>query len=178
MATRNDQLIVFFDENNCVGFKKRNSLTDELHEKWYGVYREGVFVLNLVELAYLLSTSRVVVKNGDKDISTLQELVSQYNKCFDTSFWPMLSVFKDLRERGRRVRVLGPMKFLVKDKSGDLRLVYILEEKYSVSVNRLVELIEEARRNNLKATLAIVSLQGELTYYESNLVDLWVEKNE
>jgi tRNA-intron endonuclease len=86
----------------------------------------------------------------------------------------MLSVYKDLRDRGRRVRILEPMKFLVKDKSGHLRLVLILEEKNPVNINMLEQLVEEARRNNMLATLAIVSLQGELTYYEVTQADLRV----
>jgi hypothetical protein len=52
--------------------------------------------------------------------------------------------------------------------------VFILEEKSPINIDILEKLVEEARRNNMLATLAIVSLQGELTYYEVTQADLRV----
>jgi tRNA-intron endonuclease len=178
MPSGEERLDFVFDPSSCRAVATKSPLTDELYERWYGKYHGDTLVLDLVEVAYLLSTGRIIVKDGDREVKTLQELVSIHGACFDASFWPMLSVFKDLRERGRRVRVLAPMRFLVRDKTGELRLVYVLEEKYPVKISNLVELINEAKRNNLKATFAIVSLQGELTYYDSIPADIRVERVE
>lgn len=178
MSGRSALIELLFDHLTCSGVVKNPILIDELSQRWYGRREGDKLVLNLVETAYLLSTGKAMVRVGDRVVETLQDLVSIHGRCFDDKFWPMLSVFKDLRERGRRVRVIEPMKFLVKDKSGELRLVFILEEKYLVSTERLVEIVSEARRHNLKATFAIVSLQGELTYYNSIPVDIKVERDE
>ncbi|MEM0002249.1 MAG: endonuclease [Desulfurococcaceae archaeon] len=168
-------LVVYFDESNCKGYAYRSSLTDELVERWFGKYYDNKLVLDLVEVAYLLSQEKVVVRTDRESINSVEELVKRYGKCFDKFFWPMLSVFKDLRDRGRRVRVVETLKFLVKDKTGDLRVVYVLEEKMSLNINSLQNIVNEAVRNNLKATLAIVSLQGELTYYDITSADLMAD---
>lgn len=171
-------MIARFDEEACSGYLIRSSMVDELAEKWYGKYHGNKLLLSLVEIAYLLSQGKLLVKLGDKEIVTVEELVKERTNCFDKYFWPMLSVYKDLRDRGRRVRVLEPMKFLVKDKTGELRLVYVLEEKYSVDIDSLRKIAEDARRNDLEATIAIVSLHGELTYYDLVTADLRVDRDD
>lgn len=170
-------LAISFDPNSCTGLVNERQYVDELSSRWYGRLHGSALVLDLVEVAYLLSSGRARVLDlmSGKEIEDLNELVSKYSKCFEEFFWPMLTVFKDLRDRGRKIRIVEPMKFLVKDKSGELRLVYILEERSPISVDRVLEVVDEARRNNLKATIAVVSLQGELTYYEVSQVDLRVE---
>ena len=164
---------IIFDNNSCRGYVE-GDLSRELVERWFGKYEDNRLVLDLVEIAYLLLTERALVVTSNNKFDKLSDLVHAHGECFKSFFWPMLTVFKDLRERGRRVRVLEPLKFLVKDKSGRLRLVLILEEKSPVSIETIARFVEESRRNNLLATLAIVSLQGELTYYEVIQADLRV----
>lgn len=174
--TKYEHIPVKFDSNTCKGYIDEPSLADELANKWFGKYYQNKLVLDLVEVAYLLSTGKIVVDDGlGRRIHDLNTLVSEHASCFEKFFWPMLTVLKDLRERGRKVRVIEPMKFLVKDKSGELRLIYILEEKSPIQVNYITEIISKALRNNLKATLAIVSLHGELTYYELSQAELRVD---
>ena len=159
-------ILVEFNGMECKGSVMRNPLVDELTEKWFGKRYGDRVVFDLVEVAYLLSQGKIVVSTMNIQVNTLDELVRLHEKCFEKSFWPMLSVFKDLRDRGRRIRVIEPAVFLVKDKGNELRLIYVLEEKNPIKIKKLLEIASEARRNNLKVTLAIVSLQGELTYYE------------
>jgi len=162
---------IIFDSKSCRGYAEESTAV-ELAERWFGKYEGSRLLLDLVEIAYLLLSGHTKVIVENKTVSKLDDLVSTHSECFKSFFWPMLSVFKDLRDRGRRVKILEPMKFLVKDKTGRLRLVFILEEKNPVSINILEQLVEDARRNNMLATLAIVSLQGELTYYEVTKADL------
>jgi len=175
-ASRAPQKIVLdFDPRSCKGFLEKSPLADELAEKWFGKYFENRLELDLVEVAYLLLQGRAHIRYSNSFISDLDNLVSTYPQCFEKFFWPMLTVYKDLRDRGRRVKVIEAMKFLVRDKSGDLRLIQVLEEKTPLQTSRVFDLIDEARRNNLKVTLAIVSLHGELTYYELVQADLRAE---
>lgn len=170
------RVAIEFDVSSCKGYVSKSALTDELAERWIGKYHRENLILELVEIAYLLSHGKTETRIEDKVVESMEDLVREASSCFDKSFWPMLSVYKDLRDRGRRVRVLGPMKFLVKDKTGDLRLIYVLEEKYEIPIDTLSEIVNEARRNDLSATLAIVSLHGELTYYDLIPADLRVDK--
>ncbi|MEM2171056.1 MAG: endonuclease [Desulfurococcaceae archaeon] len=168
---------IHFDSESCKGYLNRSPRADELAERWFGVYHNDRLVLNLVEVAYLLSTSKALVRLDDgSEVREVEELIKKRGSCFDKYFWPMLAVFKDLRERGRRTRVLDQCKFLVKDKTGDLRLIYVLEEKLNIDMQTLHNIVDEARRNNLKVTLAIVSLQGELTYYDIVPADIRVDR--
>ncbi|MEM4061656.1 MAG: endonuclease [Desulfurococcaceae archaeon] len=174
-SLEHEAVFIHFDPGTCKGYLYKSSIADELANRWFGKYYQDKLVLELVEVAYLLSTGKVVTGANGKRIQDLSTLVSEYAHCFEEFFWPMLTVFKDLRERGRRVRVLEPMKFLVRDKGSELRLIYVLEEKSLIRINDITEIISEALRNNLKATLAIVSLHGELTYYEISQADLKVD---
>lgn len=173
----NKLVLIEFDPSSCRGYVRESPYVEDLSNRWYGKkFQEGL-ILDLVEIAYLLSNGKLAVKDpssGDV-VRDMNELVSRFSACFEKFFWPMLTVFKDLRDRGRRVRVVEPMKFLVKDKNGDLRLIYVLEERSPVSIDKILETIIEARRNNLKATIAVVSLYGELTYYEISQVELRAE---
>jgi len=164
---------IVFDASSCKGYVEGGAVR-ELTERWFGKRENNKLYLDLVEIAYLLLSGRARVIESDRVISKLDDLVKAHSTCFKSFFWPMLSVFKDLRDRGRRIRIIEPLKFLVKDKSGHLRLVLILEEKNPVDISVLERFVEEARRNNMLATLAIVSLQGELTYYEVTQADLRV----
>lgn len=169
----NKLVVVEFDPSSCRGYVNRSPTVEELLNRWYGwKLRDGV-ALDLVEIAYLLSIGKLLVRDPSSGITVkdMNELVSRFPACFEKFFWPMLTVFKDLRDRGRRVRIIETMKFLVKDKDGDLRLIYILEERSPISVDKILETVAEARRNNLKATIAVVSLYGELTYYEISQVE-------
>lgn len=175
-TTRQERIIVNFDSSSCTGYLEKSSESEELFQRWFGWYSGNKLVLNLVEVSYLLSTGRIAVKSESEDlIDNLDVLVSRHPHCFEKFFWPMLTVFKDLRDRGRKVRIIDKMKFLVKDKSGNMRLIYILEERSPIGIDSITELVNVSRRNNLKATLAIVSLHGELTYYEVTQADFKVE---
>lgn len=160
------QATVYFDEESCNGVVRERSVVDELDGKWFGRRSGDELVLSLVEIAYLLLSGKVAVRVGGEVASDLNALLSLRHECFAEFFWPMLTVYKDLRDRGRRVRPLGGNSFLVKDKLGDVRVVYVLEEKVLESTDSLVKYVEAARSNSLQAVFAIVSLQGDLTYYE------------
>lgn len=159
-------VVIEFDKGSCNGVVREKGVVDELDSKWFGRRSGDELVLSLVETAYLLLGGRATVRVDGESVSDLHGLVSLRHECFAEFFWPMLTVYKDLRDRGRRVRPLGGNSFLVKDKHGDVRIVYVLEEKALESTDSLVKYVEAARSNSLQAVFAIVSLQGDLTYYE------------
>lgn len=175
MNEKSNKITIYFDEKQCTGYTEKSREIDELVEKWYGRYHGDRYLLDLVELTYLLSMNKIILKHGSEYFENVEDLIGRWGRCFSSSFWPMLSVYRDLRDRGRKIRVLEQFKFLVKDKSGDLRLIYVLEEKLEIKIDRLRDIVNEALRNNIKATLAVVSLQGELTYYDIIQADIRVE---
>ncbi|WP_425358428.1 endonuclease [Desulfurococcus mucosus] len=166
-------LRILFDPSTCRASTSDPRAVGILEEKWFGRRSRGDLVLDLVEVAYLILEKKAVVETATGVVlSSLEELMREAYGCFKDFFWPQLLVYKDLRDRGRRVRVVDQGRFLVKDKSGGLRLVYVLEEKKLISIDSIVKEAENARDNSLQLVLAIVSLQGDITYYEAGEVAL------
>jgi len=159
-------LTILFDKSTCRGIVAEEKYAKELEEKWFGRRENGVLTLDIVEVAYLLMKNRVIVESGGVHIGDLESFLRENYMCLKDFFWPKLIVYRDLRERGRRVRVLSDDKFIVKDKYGDLRYVVILEEGRLRNVSDILSHVEITTSNNLKLVYAIVSLQGDLTYYE------------
>ncbi len=159
---------VFFDEERCRGYVK-GPAAGSLENRWYGVRSGERLELSIEEIVYLLLRGDIVVV-GDDVYEGFEDLLARYSRCFEKMFWPRLVVYKDLRDRGRRVRLAGD-KFIVKHKDGSLRLVVVLQEKTLVDTSSFIELARQALSNNLNLVLAIVSFQGDLTYYEVSRIE-------
>ncbi len=155
-----------FDRDGCGGYVDDRSMVSDLERRWFGRRVGERLLLEIVEIAYLLLKSRLIIVNGSREITSLEDFMDIYHDCLREFFWPRLVVYRDLRDRGRRVRVLGPDEFLVRDKYGELRLVRVLEEGRRIDISRIPSMVDKAMDNGLKPVLAIVSLQGDLTYYE------------
>lgn len=163
---------IYFDYKNCKGIVYDEKEVNELENKWFGNREGNVLTLDIVEIAYLLLNNKIkVLGNNNTAITDLDSFLSTYYKCVENFFWPKLIVYRDLRNRGRKVKVFGENKFLMKDKHGDLKLVVVLEEGMRHSVVDIYRNIDSSRSNNLKLVYAIVSLQGDLTYYELNKIE-------
>ncbi|ABN70086.1 tRNA intron endonuclease, catalytic-like protein [Staphylothermus marinus F1] len=163
--------IVWFDQSKCIGIVKDKKSINNLEKKWFGRLEGENLVLDIVELAYLLLHGRIRLVLEGLEITTYNEFLEKNYGCLKQFFWPKLVVYKDLRDRGRKVRVIDDKKFLVKDKHGDLKLVVILEEGSKRPADTIIKDIETAHSNNLELIYAIVSLQGDLTYYEVSKID-------
>lgn len=169
LSLASDSLEINLDK--CTAKVADQSMASELTNRWFGVAREQVLELDMVELAYLLLKNRVEARLGDETIRDFNVFLTKIHKCLDKMFWPKLLVYQDLRDRGRRVKVLGEDRFLVKDKSGDLRIVVVLEEGGLKSVSSILDDLAKSIDLNLDVVYAIVSLQGDLTYYEVRKIE-------
>ncbi|RLG81345.1 MAG: endonuclease [Thermoprotei archaeon] len=166
---------VVFDAEKCRGIVAEKLQINDLEKKWFGTKEGDKLILDTVEIAYLLLNEKASVESCNTIITDFEKFISIHHKCLEEFFWPRLIVYKDLRDRGRRVRVLESDKFLVRDKQGNLRLVVVLEEGSLRSMQSIRQHVEMAMNNNLKLVYAIVSLQGDLTYYEVSRIDIWGE---
>ncbi|WP_440060087.1 endonuclease [Thermogladius sp. 4427co] len=162
---------IFFDKKSCQGFVKDGSIVSDLKEKWFGVEVEGKLVLNVTEVSYLLLSNRARVAVGDKYFSNLKDFMEYTIECFKEYSWSNIVVYKDLRDRGRRVKVIDNNLFMMKDKHGDVKIVLVLEEKRPVTIEDISDYTMKSVRNNASLVLAIVSLQGEVTYYEVSRIE-------
>ena len=161
-----------FDPEKCCTYIEDKRLVDSLEERWFGEKSGDKIILSLIETSYLLLKNALIVNDGEEDINELSKLMYKHYNCFKTMFWPQLAVYNDLRSRGRKTKVLGENLFIVKHKDGSFRLINVLEEKRLVKVNDFLNNIIQARKNGLIYVAAIVSLQGDLTYYVVSEIDL------
>jgi len=156
---------VIFDPKECIGLVKDPNTIEALDKRWFGRKEDDKLILSIEELSYLLLKGAIKVLD-DGEISDLETLMSKHYECFKTMFWPKLVVYNDLRSRGRRVKILSDRVFIVKHKDGSLKMVVVLEEKRLVKAEDIYKYVKQARSNGLGLVLALVSLQGDLTYYE------------
>ncbi len=162
---------IVFDNNTCKGYVTSHDLIRELDKKWFGRIEESKLVLDVVEVAYLILKNKISIKVNDKEIESFNGFINTCYNCLKGFFWPNLIVYKDLRDRGRRVRVISDNKFLIRDKHGNLRIVVVLEEGSSRKASSIHNDILTANNNGLELVYAIVSLQGDLTYYEVSRIE-------
>lgn len=165
-------LKILFDPRSCQGYVVDRNSIKVLEERWFGRRNGDKLILSLEEVAYLILRKEVVVQSNNHSISSFSELMKEYENCFGSMFWPRLIIYNDLRSRGRKIKILDERLYLVKHKDSSLKLVLVLEEKSLIGIKDLLYYIEQARKNNLDLALAIVSLQGDITYYTVSLIDL------
>ncbi len=163
--------LISFDKKICKGYVEDEKMASDLESRWYGIRENNYLYLDIVEVAYLLLNNRASIVMDNEFIIDLDTFLKKNYECLKDFFWPKLIVYKDLRDRGRRVKVLDDDKFLVKDKYGNLRMVVILEEGNMRDVSTILKHIDSSMDNNLKLVYAIVSLQGDLTYYELTKIE-------
>jgi len=163
--------ILKLDIEKCIGVVNGKATISELENKWFGTVKENTLELDLVEVAYLMLKNKFKVKIGEEIIGDFNLFLTKIHKCLDKMFWPKLLVYQDLRDRGRRVRVVGNDRFLIKDKSGDLKIVVVLEEGGLKNVSSILEDLAKSIDLNISIVYAIVSLQGDLTYYEVKKIE-------
>ncbi|NPA98433.1 MAG: endonuclease [Crenarchaeota archaeon] len=160
---------ILFDTSKCCGLIRENY--HDLSNRWFGRETNEGLELSIVETAYLLISDRARIIVDDEEITSLEKFMEKAYNCLREFFWPSLLVYKDLRDRGRRVKVVREGEFIIKDKHGALRMVKVLEEGHSITLEDIVSDIEKAIDNALSLVIAVVSLQGDITYYEVGRID-------
>lgn len=152
VGTRDNKLLVkgppeVFTEAR-VGIKTRESST---------------YLLDLVELAYLIYLKECRAVDVDGQNLELGDLFSKYSKSrYD---WIKFTTFLDLRSRGRVVQPGYSDNMLVFEMKGQRYAVYVVEENSPLSTKELLSWIDSALIKNLEPLLALVDANGDVTYY-------------
>ncbi|ALU11818.1 endonuclease [Ignicoccus islandicus DSM 13165] len=138
------------------------------------------YVLHPIEIAYLLFTGKGIAFYKEKELSFIDYIgwvlrkLEGCNCPLERTFWSMFTVYYDLRKRNRKVLVEvrrdGTLIEVRRDKWWTEYLV--LEEGIVITVNDLLEWVEEVRANDLRGVVAVVDRNGSVTYYEASKVYL------
>ena len=147
---------------------KDASAASELENKGYGTRINGVFTLNLIEATYLVDKGNLQVVNEEGENLSFSEL-ARIGAQMDRYFWPKLSVYTDLRQRGLKPRLFSDrLEFLVdkKVKEGEHRyLISILFEGHRIGFTDIEFLIKRALEARRKLVAAIMDKEGNISYY-------------
>jgi len=141
---------------------------DELRSKDYGKETEEGLAVNLVEAAYLVDRGELQVVDESGAEVGFKELAARAAQ-LDEFFWPKLSVYTDLRQRGWRPRLFGEGLELVVDRktgAGEHRyLVSILFEGRRVGFDEINVLLRRALEARRRLVAAIIDKEGNIAYY-------------
>ncbi len=123
----------------------------------------STFLLDLVELAYLVYLKEYKVIDVDGQNLNLGDLFSRYSRSrYD---WIKFTTFLDLRNRGRVAQPGYGENVLIFEMRGQKYAVYVVEENSPLSTKELVSWIDSALLKNLEPLLALVDANGDVTYY-------------
>lgn len=117
-------------------------------------------------LLYLLYIGKAKVVNDKNKEVSFEDLVKLIK---DPDTFSIFIVFYDLAKKGKRI-TLG-------DSSRELVLidekikVYVLDEDSYISADDMYKLVDRAIKQEYRLIIAIVDINGEITYYEVNKTD-------
>lgn len=123
----------------------------------------STYLLDLVELAYLMYFKECSVVDVDGQSLELGDLFSKYSKSrYD---WIKFTTFLDLRNRGRIAQPGYGENVLIFEMKGQRYAVYVVEENSPLNTKELLSWIDSALLKNLEPLLALVDANGDVTYY-------------
>ncbi len=146
------------DEKIIIEKPEENRTTCQLKE------REHLTIVEALWLVY--SKNKKLIYNGK--ILRIEDLLKIAKNDF---VWIVFTVYNDLKNRGKKVEVLGDNLLLIHAGTRNID-VYVLEENNLVLLNRLIELIEISHRRGRDVVFALVDKHGDVTYYSTSPITL------
>jgi len=121
--------------------------------------------VDVYQLAYLAKKGRAAVRSPDGKTLSWFEVIERYSK-EEPRAWVMFSVYYDLTERGRVVKV-GPHRegFTLYKGGKPVANVLVLEETTQLRISELVEQLERSMKQGRGLIAAIVDKHGDVSYY-------------
>lgn len=135
----------------------------DLAEK-FGLVSGGEVPLPI--LLHLVYTDKAKVYD-DKGVDLgFEDLVKSIR---DSEAFSTFIVFHDLAKKGKNIRVGTSARELVLP--DDNIKVYVLDEDSYISAEDLYKLVDKTIKQDYRLVIAVVDLNGEITYYEVNKMD-------
>ena len=140
----------------------------QLYNEGYGTLEGLTLLLDPLEVAYLAFKGKGEIVEDGKKVA-LEEFFSRVHSR-DSLFWVKFTVYYDLRSRGRVVKPGFTSNSLLLYESKNTRIpaemiVYVVEESSMFTLEKLLEWVEIAAKNDKTPILAVVDRHGDVTYY-------------
>lgn len=168
------------------GLKVREVHTNEkdgknvLRKYGFGEEVENEIFLTPEEVVFFAAISALSISGESKDVSNAIEAISSFS---DSNIWARFAVYWRLREHGYIVKKgFGDgIDFRVYDafpdwsSKGAKYLVSVIREGLPTSFKELAKMTDVAKNMKKELVLALVSSQGEITFYKVSRTDLRFE---
>jgi len=136
---------------------------------------ENYLKLNYIESAFLLEEEKIIIYKDDKtiDFAALISIAIKDDELFEDKYL----VFRELRKRGIQTRIANQdeFTFVCTKKDNDFEdektyYICVFSERQKPSLFQLKQLITAAERFHGFLWIGIVDEEGDITYYETNIV--------
>uniref|UniRef100_A0A7C2VH43 Uncharacterized protein n=1 Tax=Ignisphaera aggregans TaxID=334771 RepID=A0A7C2VH43_9CREN len=117
-------------------------------------------------LLHLLFTGRIEVYTDKGERLTFEDVVKD---TADPDSFSLFIVFHDLAKRGKKVAVADGHRGLVLLDDGVM--IYVLDEDHYITAGELYDLVDKAIKQEYRLVIAVVDVNGEITYYEVSKMD-------
>ncbi len=121
--------------------------------------------IDVYEAAYKVKKGFMEVTDENGVQLTWFEVIRRFSRT-EPRAWIMFTVYNDLRERGRVVK-LGPYEnsFTLYVSGKPKAIIFVLEETVLLKINTLKEYLESSMKMGRECILAIVDKHGDVSYY-------------
>lgn len=123
-------------------------------------------VLDPLEVAFLLHEGKAIVFKENGETLSLKDLAIMYSD--KREWWLLFTVLHDLFKRGRIVKRGFGERDLILERDNKKYQIYVAEENVMVSINELIEWIDNSFSKNMIPVIAIVDMYGDVTYYKAS----------
>lgn len=136
--------------------------------------------LDYLEACFLSEEKKLEVYDNGKRISfeKLISIAATKQERFETNYL----IFRDLRHRGHQIQLLDDdsiFNFFTtnnQEQQEPPSLIATFSERESCSIQRLLDLIEESKKQNTRCWITIADEEGDITYYDLDSNPLTGEK--
>ncbi len=135
--------------------------------------------LDFLEACFLCEEKKLEVYDNGNRISfeKLISIAAKNQERFETNYL----IFRDLRHRGHQIQVLDNdsiFNFFTTNNQEQQppSLIATFSERESCSVQRLLDLIQESKKQNTRCWITIADEEGDITYYDLDSKPLTGEK--
>lgn len=137
-------------------------------------------LLDFLEACFLSEEKKLVVYDEDKQLSfeKLISIAATKQDRFETNY----IIFRDLRHRGHQIQLLkGDSIFNFyttnnQDQQEPPSLIATFSERESCSIQTLLNLIQQSKKQNTQCWITIADEEGDITYYDLDSKPLTGEK--
>ncbi len=133
--------------------------------------RDDVLEISLLEALFLIDEGKLKVTKNKKRVG-FEEIIIEATK-FEKNIDLKYLVYKDLRSRGKIIKIdENKNDFYCLENRKKIFSINVFSEKDIVDFNKILDLINQAKKEKVDLFFSVVDEEGDITYYASEKIIL------